>query len=83
MLLTYFKRRNNQWSLTVKCFEIKYILGIKKFEFVCTAYNEILISKITNIDINKLYKMDANTYVYMNDFFTQLFNDNHHAKYLD
>lgn len=83
MLLTYFKKRNNQWSLTVKCFEIKYVLGIKKFEFVCLAYNELIIDKLPNVNRNNLYKVDEKTYVYMNDFFKHLFNYNEYAEHLD
>jgi hypothetical protein len=83
MLLTYFKRRNKQWYLTVKCFEIKYILGLKNFKLVCIAYDNICIKKMTNVDINKLYKVDQDTYVYYNDFFTELLNDNCHAQHID
>jgi hypothetical protein len=83
MLLTYFKRRNGQWFFTVKCFEIKYILGLKNYKLHCIPYDNICVKKMTNVDINKVYKVDQDTYVYNNDFFNELLNDNSHVEQLD
>ena len=83
MLLTYFKRRDGQWHFTVKCFVMQYILGLKNYKLVCIAYDNICIEKMKNVDINKLYQVDQDTYVYNNDFFTELLNNNLHVEYLD
>jgi len=83
MLLTYFKRRNGRWFFTVKCFEIKYILGLKNYKLISIAYNGICKAKMTNVDKNKLYQVDEDTYVYQNDFFNELLNDNLYVKHID
>jgi hypothetical protein len=90
MLLTYFKKRKEingsakpGWYLTVKCYEIKYILGCKNVRFVCTAYNELIIDKLPNVNRNNLFRVDAETYAYQNDFFLSILKENLHVEYLD
>jgi len=83
MLLTYFKRRNRQWYFTVKCFQIKYILGLKNYELICIAYNNVCVEKMTNVDRNKLYKVDQDTYVYHNNFFDEILNDNLYVEHIN
>jgi hypothetical protein len=86
----YFKKRKEingtakpGWYLTVKCYEINYILGIKKPKFVCMAYNQLVVDKLPNVDPNNLYKIDADTYVYQNDFFLSILKENLHVEHLD
>ena len=82
MLLTYFIKRNNTWHFVTKCIERKRILLDVNYNIIAVCIDQPVINKL-NIDKSQLHQLNVNCYVYNNDLFQLLKNDNKHDEFID